>query len=105
MLSPHYPIPSSPSIVWTAEGIDTDRMNQPAFEEKYSRMDPIAAMSFRKLKQYGKPNSETAGSPAGNDEHYTHVRMEIDRSILPHAIHLPPFSCTTLFKLGNEYIN
>jgi hypothetical protein len=75
ILSPHYPVPSSPSILWTSEGIDTDRLNDPGFEDMYSRMDPIAAMSLRKLKQHGRPNSETSDSPSENDEHYTHVRI------------------------------
>ncbi|KAI0137255.1 hypothetical protein BJ170DRAFT_711352 [Xylariales sp. AK1849] len=75
-LSPHHLVPSSPSILYTAPGIDADRMAyRPGFEDQYSRMDPVAAKALRNLKQAGKPVSDTA-SPAGKNEYYGYSEVE-----------------------------
>ncbi|KAH6656889.1 hypothetical protein BKA67DRAFT_642969 [Truncatella angustata] len=66
-LSPYYQVPSSPSMLWNAEGIDGDRMEwKPQFEDYYRRMDYKAAKKLQQLKQYGNVDSETM-SPMSND--------------------------------------
>ncbi|KAI1867124.1 uncharacterized protein JN550_007176 [Neoarthrinium moseri] len=85
-LSPCYAVPSNPSVLWTAEGIEADRMaSMPRFEDHYSRMDPVAAKQLQNLKQVGRP---TLGgpSPAGQNEHYTtsEVNEAVGQDIATH---------------------
>lgn len=73
-LSPHYPVPTSPSVLWVAEGIDSDRMDwKPHFEDYYSRMDYKAAKKLRALKQFGKPDSEPMSLTSKSENIYAHV--------------------------------
>ncbi|KAK9778673.1 hypothetical protein SCAR479_04296 [Seiridium cardinale] len=83
-MTPHYPVPSNPSVVWVAEGIDTNRMYwKSRFEDDYARMDPSAAKKLRQLKQFGRVYSEPE-TPAGKDEPYS--KSEVDKIIAEEVI-------------------
>ena len=73
ILSPHYLLPSSPSVLYSPAGVDPRQLvwNPDTFQQAYARMDPLAARELRE-HQHGQP-IETV-SPEGN-EHYTRVRF------------------------------
>ncbi|ORY56071.1 uncharacterized protein BCR38DRAFT_528608 [Pseudomassariella vexata] len=73
-MSPCYPVPWEPSILWTAEGIDTDRVDNVGFDHKYSRMDPIAGRKLHELRHQG--NMQETTSPTGEHDRYTYSEVE-----------------------------
>ena len=58
--------------MYTAEGIDADRVDAPAFETRYARMDPFAAKALRKLK-CGHYTDTSSASPNVSSEKYSYV--------------------------------
>ncbi|KAK6845071.1 hypothetical protein PG995_015181 [Apiospora arundinis] len=84
-MSPCYAVPTSPSLLYVPEGVDAIRNQNPtAFEGRYSRMDPMAGKSLRRLLFYGRPNGPSGGgtptaSPTMADadvDEYGHSEVE-----------------------------
>ncbi|KAH8677351.1 hypothetical protein BX600DRAFT_492814 [Xylariales sp. PMI_506] len=79
----------SPSLLWIAEGIESNRLkNQAEFEDQYAHMDPQAAKKLRCLVQTGHPVSEAGVHPAGICEDYS--RSEVDAVVENDIVHTAP---------------
>ncbi|KAI1376067.1 hypothetical protein F4677DRAFT_95215 [Hypoxylon crocopeplum] len=69
-ISPTYPVPPSPSVMFTSPGV-VGQPNIPAsFQTGYNRMAPLPAKGYRDHK-YGR--AETSATGASTDERYTNV--------------------------------
>ncbi|KAK7747043.1 hypothetical protein SLS62_009300 [Diatrype stigma] len=61
-LSPHYKVPSSPSLLFSAPGVPDDKFAESAtFMGKFSRMDPLAAREMRDHMYGGNEDTKRKG--------------------------------------------
>ena len=82
-LTPHYPVPSEPSIIWTPRGVSPRHFDRKWDRYMLDRMNPTAAKELRE-QRYGKPDVKET-TPLGEDETYGTVSSSPCRTRTPRS--------------------